>query len=300
MSNPLIKLEFMRRFRSSMAAWGIPLVVLLPGIAVIGVYASSVALSRSGTLIGGPGFDDGSNVLDAAGFQQVLDPNSLPRIGAGMFGAVAATLFITLVVLVPAFVGGSIAGERNSQTLQPLQLTAMSPVQIVFGKLISSMSYLMVALLSTAPVLVIPFLLGGISIRTVFGSFILMVVVSVEFAAISLAVSSLMARPAPAIIVSLLSAGFITVAPFVIMGMSMATAVSGNPNFRADSSSLRYIAGFSPISLGSWLVDPNTEFRINFVGWGDRLGSLFWCVSLTVAALAIACRKVRAPVERDR
>lgn len=293
MANPLIKLEYIRRFRSPMAAWGIPLVVLLPGLVVVGVYASSVAWTGNSS-----GGDQSGPVPN--GFDRVLDPNSLPTIGAGMFAGVAAMLFLTLLVLVPAFVGGSIAGERHSQTLQPLQLTSMSPFQIVFGKLVSSLSYLLVAILCTAPVLVIPFLLGGVSAKTVVASFLVMILVSFEFAAISLAVSSLLSKPAPAIIVSLLSVGFVTVAPLVAMGLSMAAAVGRDPFFRADSSSLRYIAGLSPVSLGTWLVDSNTELRFDFFGWGDRLGALFWCLLFSVVALAIACRKVRAPVERDR
>ena len=34
-SNPLVRLEFMRRFRGGLAAWGIPLMVFLPGVAVV-------------------------------------------------------------------------------------------------------------------------------------------------------------------------------------------------------------------------------------------------------------------------
>lgn len=303
MANPLIKLEFLRRFRSASAAWGIPLVVLLPGLAVVGVYASSVALvggSNDVVRVAGPGINGPVINGNAFEIQRGIDPNSLPRIGAGMFGAVAVTLFVTLLVLVPAFVGASIAGERHSQTLQPLQLTAMSPVQIVYGKLVSSLSYLVLALVCVAPVLVIPFLLGGVSARTVLTSFVLMMVISFEFAAISLAISSIMSRPAPAIIVSLLSVGVITVAPFVIMGLGMASAANNNPGFRAETSSLRFLAGFSPVSLASWIFDSKTEFDLEFLTRTDRFGSLFWCLAISFVALAVACMKVRAPVERDR
>ena len=39
-SNPLVRLEFMRRFRGGLAAWGIPLMVFLPGVAVVIVEQS--------------------------------------------------------------------------------------------------------------------------------------------------------------------------------------------------------------------------------------------------------------------
>ncbi|HTN99124.1 MAG TPA: hypothetical protein VL068_00495, partial [Microthrixaceae bacterium] len=117
---------------------------------------------------------------------------------------------------------------------------------------------------------------------------------------ISLAISSIMSKPAPAIIVSLLTVGFVTVAPFIVMGLGMATAANGNPGFNASKSALRYVAGFSPISLASWIFDSKTEFSVDFVTGMDRFGSLFWCLAISFVALAIACRKVKAPVERDR
>lgn len=301
MANPLIKLELMRRFRSPLAAWGIPLVVLLPGLTVVLVYATSVAFNSSGIFDegfagGGNGGADPTGVVQPGG----VSASALQGIGVGMFAAVIAALSLTLLVLVPAMVGGSIAGERHSQTLQPLQLTAMGPTQIVAGKLVSSLAYLVVALLCAAPVLTIPFLLGGLSASMVVGAYVVLFLVTVELAAVSLAVSAIMSRPAPAIIVSLVVCGFLTFAPWIATAVGYALASSQSPIFDAADSSIRYIGGVSPIALGSWVFALSGEDVSDVVNNGDKLGSLFWWIVITVGALAIARAKVVAPVERDR
>ena len=119
MANPLVRLEFMRRFRTPAAAWGIPLAMVLPGLAVIAMYGTTVAAND---------WVGGNMDVGAVG----MEPQVQSAVGLGMFSTVASMLMLTLIVLVPAFVGGSIAGERHSQTLQPLQLTAMTPGQIVW------------------------------------------------------------------------------------------------------------------------------------------------------------------------
>ncbi len=301
MANPLIKLELMRRFRSPLAAWGIPLILLLPGLTVVLFYATSVAITDPMGMFGG-GIGGG---LDGAG-QAVVDQSSgisasaLQGIGVGMFAAVVAALFLTLLVLVPAMVGGSIAGERHSQTLQPLQLTAMGPNQIVLGKLVSSLAYLVVALLCAAPVLTIPFLLGGLSATEVVGAYVVLLLVTIELAAVSLAVSAIMSRPAPAIIVSLVVCGFLTFAPWIATSVGYALAATNNPMFDAESSPIRYLAGASPIALGSWVLDLSTDEMRDAVNVGDKALSLFWFAAISIGSLAIARANVVAPVERDR
>ena len=109
MNNPLIKLEMLRRFRSPAAAWGIPIVMLLPGLAVIAVYATSTAFAQ---------MTAGAALMNWGG-----GVDSLQRVGQAMFAWVIGLLGLTMLMLVPSMVGTSIAGERHAQTLQPLQLT---------------------------------------------------------------------------------------------------------------------------------------------------------------------------------
>lgn len=284
-SNPLVKLEMLKRFRSPWAAWCIPLVVGLPGLAIVGIYAT-VTTTRTTDMWGAP--------LPEAG----MSASELNGVGVGMFIAVLVALLLTLLLLVPSTVGGSIAGERANQTLQPLQLTAMTPTQIVVGKLVSSLAYLLLLLLCAAPVMAVPFLLGGTSAAQTLGAYVILVLITVEFAALSLAVSSVMARPAAAIILSLVLCAVLVAGPWIAMSVGMIAASQNDPMFEAADSGLRYLSSLSPIALGSWV--PSGDDLGEFVTNGDRVLSLLWYVVVVVGSLSFARRRVVAPVERDR
>lgn len=288
-SNPLIALEVMRRFRSPMAAWAIPLLLILPGVAVCLIYAATTSWGTS--------FDPMGNPMAAGAF----DVEELSGMGVGMFSAVAGLLLLTLILTVPTLVGPSIAGERHNQTLQPLQLTEMTPSSIVAGKLISSVAYLVVVLLCASPVMVIPFLLGGITAMQVVGTFIVLVLIMIEFAAISLAASATLSKPTGATFTALVSCAVVTVAPWIVMGVLYAVAYRSNPALDAEDSAIRLIASLSPVSLGSWVVDSSNDLTgIEAVETVDKVASVVSFLVITSLSLLLARSKVTAPVERDR
>src|SRR5205085_1967042 len=58
-------------------------------------------------------------------------------------------LFVMLALIcfiVPGLTAGAIAGERERQTLIPLQITLLSPRSIVFGKLLASLAFVVLLL----------------------------------------------------------------------------------------------------------------------------------------------------------
>lgn len=78
---------------------------------------------------------------------------------------VLAAIQMALVVLsVPALTAGSISGERERQTLDLLLVTKLSPFSIVIGKLLSSMAFVLLLIVSTLPVFSIVFYFGSVGI----------------------------------------------------------------------------------------------------------------------------------------
>lgn len=78
---------------------------------------------------------------------------------------VLAAIQMALVVLsVPALTAGSISGERERQTLDLLLVTKLSPFSIVIGKLLSSMAFVLLLIISTLPVFSIVFYFGSVGI----------------------------------------------------------------------------------------------------------------------------------------
>ena len=204
-----------------------------------------------------------------------------------------------LMVLVPSVVGGSIASERDAQTLQPLQLTALTPGDIVAGKLVASMAYLLLLLLCLAPALTIPFLVGGVSLGGALKSFGVLLLICVELAAVALAVSAALRRAVTANITSLIITGALMLGPFVVMGFAF-LARSRDDAFQSDVSVLRLLGSLSPVSLFSWVGTIGSADTGEFAGTAGRVWSVVWWLLITIGALLVARRSVTAPTVRDR
>lgn len=89
------------------------------------------------------------------------------RVGRSMFEWVLAAQMTVLLFIIPGISAGAIAGERDRQTLIPLQVTLMSPSAIFFGKVLSSSSFVLLLLVASFPVMAVPYLVGGISLQQV-------------------------------------------------------------------------------------------------------------------------------------
>ena len=68
-----------------------------------------------------------------------------------------------LLLVTPAFCCTTITEERERRTFDLLVTSSLSPGEIVWGKLVASLSYIVVYLLSSMPLVFISFLYGGIS-----------------------------------------------------------------------------------------------------------------------------------------
>ena len=149
--------------------------------------------------------------------------------------------------------------------------------------------------------MVIPFLLGGITAFQVIGAFVVLVLIMIEFAAISLAASATLSKPTGATFTSLVACAAITVVPWIVMGVMFSVAYRSNPNLDAGDSLLRLFAAPSPVALGSWVLDStDDELGIEAITNLDKIASAIWFVVITSSCLALARSKVTAPVERDR
>ncbi len=70
--------------------------------------------------------------------------------------------FFLVALVAPTFAAGSITGEKERKTYEMLLASPLKPSKILTGKLLSSLSYLVVLILSSLPLMILCFLLGGI------------------------------------------------------------------------------------------------------------------------------------------
>ena len=85
-------------------------------------------------------------------------------VGRSIFEWLVFFMLLLVLFLVPGLTSGAIAGERERQTLVPLQVTLLRPWQIVVGKLGASFAFLALLVVATAPLLVVAYLIGGVTI----------------------------------------------------------------------------------------------------------------------------------------
>ncbi|MBA2113909.1 ABC transporter permease [Bremerella alba] len=76
-------------------------------------------------------------------------------------------LLFPLVVIIPFSAFRSLAAEREDGTFELLSISTLSPRQIIFGKLVSSIVQMLVYLSALAPCLAFTYLLRGIDIVTI-------------------------------------------------------------------------------------------------------------------------------------
>ncbi|HEX9998249.1 MAG TPA: ABC transporter permease, partial [Abditibacterium sp.] len=83
--------------------------------------------------------------------------------GQNLFWTLVYGQVFLVLMLIPALSTGALAQERERQTLEPLLLTPLSPLQIVWGKAGGVLSLVGLLLLASLPLTSLCFLLGGVS-----------------------------------------------------------------------------------------------------------------------------------------
>ncbi len=129
------------------------------------------------------------------------------QISRELFAIFAMGQTILLGLLVPAAMGGAMTKEKEGETLDLLLTTPLSSHQILTGKLLSGLAYLLVLLLTSTPVLMLCYLIGGLEWHDVAGLYVHLFPQAVVFGLISLACSVYMHRTHTAIIISYLLVG---------------------------------------------------------------------------------------------
>jgi len=206
----------------------------------------------------------------------------LGALGRASFGWTVVVLCVLLVLVIPSITAASIAGERDRQTLVPLQVSRLGPWRILVGKLWASLCYVLVLLVAAAPILAIPVLVGGVTAGQVVRAVVGVVTVTVLLAALGVAVSALCRRTQSAALVS--SVLVLLLVGGTLVGWGAVQALAYDPGESRRSSDILLVA--NPL-VG--LAD--------FVR-GDRVGSVNLDRPIELLARSVAYR-IDVPEPRD-
>lgn len=125
---------------------------------------------------------------------------------AGIDGYIMASAmqFVLIVLVAPALTAGSIAGERERQTLDLLLCTRTGSLSIALGKLLSGVSFLALLIVSALPAMCLVLLFGGISLVQMLTMLLFLLVTAVCASGIGLVCSAMFKRTVTATVVSYL------------------------------------------------------------------------------------------------
>jgi ABC-2 type transport system permease protein len=145
----------------------------------------------------------------------------LASLGRAAFQTLLFVMLFLVCFIVPGLAAGGIAGERERQTLVPLQVTLLRPRSILFGKLAASLAFVAFLVVSALPLIGVSFLLGGVEPGEVVRGLAMVLVVAATVASLALTCSTLMRRVQGATVVSYALVAFLVGGTFIGFGAEM-------------------------------------------------------------------------------
>ena len=159
---------------------------------------------------------------------------------------------IMVIFLLPSFTSGSIAGEREKQTLEILLTTTLKPRSIIMGKLMSSISMVILLVISSMPVISIVFTVGGISMGDVLQFLFAILSISFFIGSMGMFSSVILKKTVPATVFSFAEVLFVCGGTVIIAAVAYLLAnlyfynVLGDSGKMPDVSAVSYILLINP------------------------------------------------------
>ncbi len=232
--NPVLRRELVERMRGGRTAVVITIYLLL----LSGIFYLVYSVTRSART--DPWESAASQVASA---------------GRGIFEWLVFFMVLLVLFLVPGVTSGAIAGERERQTLVPLQVTLLRPRSILLGKIAASTAFLLLLLVATMPLLAVSYLIGGVSIGQVIGAIAMVAFIGVTLAAVSAGISACVRR--------------VQAATVLAYGLTLLLVV-GTLLVFAAASLIDTSRGTDEANAPSWILAPNPLAAVADVIEEDR------------------------------
>ena len=276
-NNPVLVKEVKLRFRSMKSFIGILFYLIAMSIFVFGFIFLTTSFSGTGFF--------------------------RPEESFFLFGLLTYIQLGLILFITPGLTAGTISTEREKQTLNILLTTSQSSMQIILGKLSSSIAFLVLMLIAGLPIYSLVFLFGGISpgqLGLIFLFFFLTMFtvgsIGVMFSTITRkTIVSMIATYGTMIFLAGVTAFFFMIAVQVNM---MGQGITTNPLPLAH-----FWASINPGVLIFTLLNPSTEnmvseaTKIEFPVWA---GYTIFYILLAVTAITISIKKLRVNMKRSK
>ena len=152
------------------------------------------------------------------------------NVGRSVFEWVLILELVLLLFVVPGISAGAITGERDRQTLIPLQVTLIGPFGIFFGKVLASSAFVLLLVVATAPILAMAYLLGGVAFSQIVTGILALMLIGFLLAVLGVACSAVLRRTAAATLISYGLILALCIGTAVVFAVLMIMYITANDN----------------------------------------------------------------------
>ncbi|WP_394120607.1 ABC transporter permease [Planococcus donghaensis] len=204
-------------------------------------------------------------------------------------------LFIT-----PALTAGTISSEREKQTLNILLTTSQTSFQIIFGKMTSSIAFLLLMIVSGLPIYSLVFLYGGVSPSQLFFIFLFYLLTLLAIASIGVMLSTLIRKTIVAIIATYGAMIFIAgvTAFFLLISVQISQMGTAAPSM---SPIAHFWATINPPAVMLTLLQPPMEEQLQnltLVPIPLWIGYTIFYIILSAACILLAVKRLRVNMNK--
>jgi ABC-2 type transport system permease protein len=220
--NPIVAKEY----RSRMRTWRSPLALMIY-ILLLGSLGWAIFAALAGA---------SSNPYSGAS----------TNYGQQLFEYLVIFQMVLLAFITPALTAGAISGERERQTIDLLFATLIPPFSIIWGKLLASISFVLLLILLSVPIFSLVFLFGGIELDQVLYAFLVMGVTALTLGTLGIAFSTWLRRTLPATVAAY-GAAFLLLAGSLIYGLLFPTVADIKATTPPAPPAVTYLGPIVPL-----------------------------------------------------
>lgn len=222
--NPIVSKEYRSRMRTWRSPLAMTVYILLIGGLGWAIFAAMAYSARNSYNNGG----------QSANY------------GQGLFIYLLIFQMVLLTFITPALTAGAISSEREHQTIDLLFVTRIPPFSILWGKLLASMSFVLLLLLLSVPIFSLVFLFGGIELDQVLIAFLITAVAALTLGTIGIACSTAFRRTLPATVAAY-GAAFVLLAGSLLYGLLFPTDPDPQSTTAAAPPAITYLSPIIPL-----------------------------------------------------
>jgi ABC-2 type transport system permease protein len=201
-----------------------------------------------------------------------------PQIGQTLLNTLAFIELMIVCLITPAVTAGAISSEREKLTYEMLLSTPLRPTSILWGKLVSALSYVFLLIFAAVPLASLVFTFGGVSLRDMAKALLVLIATTITLGVMGVFLSTWLGRTARATVASYLVVLLLFIAPVVVYVAVAVLSAKAPPRqllmpspagalFSALSTSMPYMGPFSVFGDLGRLIGGNLD-----IVWGEGRG----------------------------